>query len=130
MGVLKQIFTWWDGATIGTALFTRRHGKRVGADDQGNIYFRSKKADAGRERRWVIYQGANDASRIPPEWYSWLHHQIEGLPDEALPPVRSFEKPAIPNATGTPAAYRPPGALERGGHRAAATGDYQAWTPD
>ena len=27
-------------------------------------------------------------------------------------------------------AYRPQGALERGGKRAAATGDYEAWTPD
>jgi NADH:ubiquinone oxidoreductase subunit len=35
-----------------------------------------------------------------------------------------------PNATGTPKAYRPQGALERGGRRAAATGDYEAWTPD
>ena len=34
-----------------------------------------------------------------------------------------------PNATGTPAAYRPQGALERGGRRARADGDYEAWVP-
>ena len=126
MGVLKKIFTWWDGATIGTALFTRRNGRQVGTDHLGNIYYQSKKDG----RRWVIYNGANDASRIPPEWYSWIHHQIDGHPDEALPPVRKFEKPATPNLTGTNLAYMPPGALERGGHRAAASGDYQAWTPE
>ena len=126
MGLLKKIFTWWEGATIGTALHIWRKGERVGTDAAGNIYYRSKKGN----RRWVVYKGANDASRIPPEWFSWMHHQIEGLPDEALPPVRKFEKPATPNLTGTSAAYRPSGALERGGQRQAASGDYEAWTPN
>ena len=31
--------------------------------------------------------------------------------------------------TGTNRAYLPAGALERGGNRAAATGDYEAWSP-
>ena len=126
MGLLKSIFTWWDGATIGTALHTRRSGARVGDDAAGNVYYRGKKDG----RRWVIYAGGNDSSRIPPEWFSWLHHQIEGVPDEALPPVRAFEKAPTPNLTGTATAYRPAGALERGGRHAAATGDYQAWTPE
>lgn len=126
MGLLKQIFTWWDGATIGTALFTRRHGTRVGTDGLGNVYYQGKK----NGRRWVIYNGANDVSRIPPEWYSWMNFHIDGHPDDALPPAPKFLKPATPNLTGTPQAYRPAGAMERGGHRAAASGDYQAWTPD
>jgi NADH:ubiquinone oxidoreductase subunit len=126
MGMLKKIFTWWDGATIGTAMFTLLNGSKVGTDDYGNVYYRSKKGD----RRWVIYNGPNDASRIPPDWYAWIHHTIEGLPEEELPPPPNFLKPPIPNLTGTPFAYRPPGALERGGRRAPATGDYEAWTPD
>jgi NADH:ubiquinone oxidoreductase subunit len=126
MGLLKQIFTWWDGATIGTSLFTRRNGVRVGSDAEGNVYYQGRKDG----KRWVIYNGANDPSRIPPEWYSWIHHLIDGLPDEALPPAPKFLKAPIANLTGTPRAYRPAGALERGGRRAAASGDYQAWTPD
>jgi NADH:ubiquinone oxidoreductase subunit len=126
MGLLKQIFTWWDGATIGTALHIRRHGRKVGTDAQGNVYYGAKKGG----RRWVIYNGPNDASRIPPEWYSWLHHQIDAHPDEALPPPPKFLREPTPNLTGTPAAYKPSGALERGGQRAAASGDYEAWTPD
>ncbi|CAA9532369.1 MAG: NADH:ubiquinone oxidoreductase 17.2 kD subunit [uncultured Sphingosinicella sp.] len=126
MGFFGQIFTWWNGATIGTALHTRRHGNKVGTDSYGNVYYQAKKGD----RRWVIYNGPNDASRIPPDWYGWIHHQIEGLPDEALPPVRKFHKPPNPNRTGTAEAYRPSGALERGGQRAAASGDYEAWTPE
>jgi NADH:ubiquinone oxidoreductase subunit len=126
MGVLKQIFTWWEGAKLTTLLHVRRHCGQVGKDPLGNLYYASKKGD----RRWVIYDGANDPSRIPPEWYAWLHHQIDGVPDEALPPPPKFLKEPTPNLTGTPVAYRPSGALERGGQRQAASGDYQAWAPD
>jgi NADH:ubiquinone oxidoreductase subunit len=126
MGLLKRIFTWWDGATITTGIHVRRHGRKVGTDALGNVYYASKKGD----RRWVIYQGPNDASRIPPDWYSWMHHQIDGPPDESLPPPPKFLREPTPNLTGTPLAYRPSGALERGAQRAAASGDYEAWTPD
>ena len=129
MGILKSIFTWWDGATFGT----RRglSGKtRMGEDDLGNLYYEGGRDMHGRARRWVIYNGSNDASRVPPEWFSWLHHQIDDVPDRALPPVRRWEKPAVPNLTGTALAYRPPGSLDAGGERARATGDYEAWTPE
>ena len=64
MNFLLKLFTWWDGATIGTSLFSAMNGEQVGTDAQGNTYFRSKtkKTTDGRERRWVIYDGANDAS--------------------------------------------------------------------
>ena len=129
MAFLKSIFTWWEGATWGTRLFSRRHGASVGTDALGNTYFESKAPIAGRTRRWVIYDGPNDASRVPPEWFGWLHHTTDIVP-EALPPARPWEKAPLPNLTGTPAAYRPAGALERGGTRAAATGDYEAWSPN
>lgn len=128
MAILKSIFTWWDGATIGTRLYSRRNGRQVGTDRFGNVYLESKKATDGRARRWVIYEGSNDASRVPPEWFGWLHHQTDLTPGE-LPPVRAWEKDPEPNRTGTPHHYLPAGALERGGNRAAATGDYEAWTP-
>ena len=124
MGILGSIFTWWNGATIGTSLFMRRKGSQVGKDDLGNLYF-----TAGT-RRMVIYHGSNDASRVPPEWQSWLRGQIDDVPDKALPPRRPFQIPAQPNLTGTGDTYRPAGSLSRGGQRPAATGDYQAWTPD
>lgn len=131
MSMLGKIFTWWDGATLGTSLWSWLHGEQVGTDAQGNAYFRSKrKSGDGRERRWVIYQGANDASRVPPEWHGWLHGAFEGVPESNLPPAHIWEADYSPNATGTGTAYRPAGALERGGRRAAATGDYEAWSPD
>jgi NADH:ubiquinone oxidoreductase subunit len=136
MGILGKIFTWWNGATIGTWLNSARTGERVGTDHQGNVYYRARKRQAmdgpfpGRERRWVIYNGANDASRVPPEWHGWLHGSFDGVPESNLPPARIWEVAFTPNATGTRDAYLPQGALERGGHRAPATGDYEAWSPD
>ena len=127
MGFLARIFTWWNGATLGTKLFTRRHGREIGRDEMGNIYFVH---DKDPRRRWVIYEGSNDASRTPPRWQSWLRGQIDDHPDKALPPARKFEKPGVPNLSGTGEGYRPAGSLSRGAKRPAATGDYQAWTPD
>ncbi|MBO9602006.1 MAG: NADH:ubiquinone oxidoreductase subunit NDUFA12 [Novosphingobium sp.] len=132
MGILGKIFTWWDGATIGTLLNSSLKGELVGTDAQGNRYYRAKqpKHVDGRERRWVIYNGANDASRVPAEWHGWLHGSFDGVPESNLPPARIWEVEYTPNATGTAAAYRPAGALERGGVRARATGDYESWSPD
>ena len=136
MGILSKIFTWWDGATIGTLLNSAVSGELVGTDHQGNRYFRSRKPipagqpNAGHERRWVIYEGANDASRVPAEWHGWLHGTYDGVPESRLPPPRIWETDFTANATGTVAAYRPQGALERGGKRAPATGDYEAWSPE
>ena len=136
MGILGKLFTWWDGATVGTLFNSAVTGEQVGTDAQGNRYYRAKKRRAdGGERRWVMYNGANDASRVPAEWHGWLHNSYAdenggGVPESHLPPARIWEVDYTPNATGTATAYRPQGALEQGGRRAAATGDYQSWTPD
>ena len=130
MSILGKIFTWWDGATIGTHLWTARKGEHVGTDAQGNKYYRSRAKEGLRERRWVIYNGPNDASRVPPEWHGWLHGSFEDVPESFLPPPRIWEADYSPNATGTVDAYRPQGALERGGRRARADGDYETWSPD
>lgn len=131
MSFFGKIFTWWNGATLGTMLHTSLKGEHVGTDAQGNKYYRGKqKHGDGRERRWVIYDGVNDASRVPAEWHGWLHGSFDGVPESNLPPPRIWETDYTPNATGTAQAYRPQGALERGGRRAGATGDYEAWSPD
>ncbi|MDN3646268.1 NADH:ubiquinone oxidoreductase subunit NDUFA12 [Pontixanthobacter aestiaquae] len=131
MAFLGKIFTWWNGATIGTLLNSWRTGEKVGTDAQGNTYYRAKKTKEGaRERRWVIYDGPNDASRIPAEWHGWMHGSGDDVPESNLPPAKIWEVDYTPNATGTADAYRPAGALERGGKRAKATGDYEAWAPD
>ncbi len=129
MGILAKIFTWWNGATIGTSLFSARNGRSVGEDIFGNTYYQHKKADKGVDKRWVIYSGANDSSRVSPEWHGWLHGSYDEIPESHLPQPRIWEKEPTGNLTGTADAYRPAGALEAGGVRAAATGDYEPWNP-
>lgn len=126
MGLIKSFFTWWDGPTWGTRLFTLLKGKEVGSDAMGNRYYHSRDG----ARRWVIYAGENEATAVPAEWHRWLHKSTDLLPQEEALPVRAWEKPSLPNATGTPAAYVRPGALQAGGQREAATGDYEAWRPE
>ena len=121
-----MIFTWWEGATIGTALYSARKGRHVATDDSGNRYYESKKAP---RRRWVIYAGGNDASKVPAEWHGWLHQTVEDVPDQSLPPAREWEAPYTQNLTGTDEASRPAGDLEKGRNRASASGDYEAWSP-
>lgn len=127
MTLISRTFTWWDGATWGTWLHTRLRGEEVGRDERGNVYYRHSKDSA---RRWVIYPGDNDGSRVPPDWALWLRGTIEEVPSKALPVKRPFERPPAPNATGTMAAFRPDGALGSKSVRPASTGDYQPWTPD
>ena len=127
MGLFANAFTWWNGASWSTSLFSRRHGQEAGRDEAGNVYFRHSKDPA---RRWVIYSGANDSSRVPPGWNAWLRGTIDDVPDKALPQRRAFEQPPEANLTGSDQAWRPAGSIRAGGKRAAATGDYSAWTPD
>ncbi|MCB9963589.1 MAG: NADH:ubiquinone oxidoreductase subunit NDUFA12 [Rhodospirillales bacterium] len=106
--------------------------QKVGQDPFGNVYYKAKpRPGYKRERRWVLYKGVPEASAVPPEWHGWLHHQTDVFPHPDTPSFRRpWQKPHRPNMTGTTQAYRPPGHLLQGGHRASATGDYEAWSPD
>lgn len=131
--MLKKIFTWWNGSTIGVLNTIAKRAVLVGEDAFGNRYYQAKKiidGDANRRRRWVIYKGYADASKVPAEWHGWLHHTFEDSPVDAPLLRRSWELDHVPNLTGTPGAYRPKGSIARGGERASATGDYQAWKPE
>ena len=55
---LLQIFTWWNGQTVGTRFQIWRKGELVGTDEGGNRYYRMR----GGDRRWVIYNGPVEAS--------------------------------------------------------------------
>ena len=122
--VILKVFGWWEGPTIGTAFWTRRHGQRVGEDGQGNVYYRT----ADDARRWVIYNGAAEASRVPPEWNGWLHRTWDEPPTVRPLPHKSWEKPHVPNLTGTDLAWVPPGSILR--PQPVERRDYDAWTPE
>lgn len=122
---LLQLFTWWNGQTPGTRFFTWRKGLRVGEDAAGNIYYRERN---GR-RRWVIYNGLAEPSTVPPEWHAWLHYTVDTPPSEQDYTPREWQKPHMPNMTGTAGAYRPRGSILTPESRPRVTGDYDAWSP-
>lgn len=131
LNLLKLIFTWWNGATMGTHWTIWRAGQFVAKDEFGNKYYEERKARPGLiRRRWVVYNGLAEASKVPPEWNGWLHHTIKEAPSSAPAEVKPWQKPHLPNLTGTDLAMRPQGSLAESGVRPPATGDYQAWSPE
>ena len=124
LSFLKRLVTWWNGQTIGTQLFTARHGVRVGEDAQGNIFYRSR----DNKRRWVIYNGEAEASRVDADWHGWLHHTFDSAPSERPVAHKVWEKPHLPNLTGTAAAHLPAGSIRRAAP--ADRRDYEAWSPE
>lgn len=126
MSLLSEIFTWWNGQTVGTRVFTSRFGTLVGEDDEGNRFYRN----ADDSRRWVIYNGLAEASRVSPDWHGWLHHTWDKPPTEEALTRKVWEKDHKPNFTGTDLAYRPPGSVLRADTRPRVAGDYEAWQPE
>lgn len=124
-----QLFTWWNGNTIGTRFHTWRHGKRVGEDQFGNVYYEGGSDSEGRTRRWVIFKGYSDPTTIPPGWHGWMHHRTAVAPPSETYVEMDWQKPHQKNHTGSALAYRPKGSILRGGERPRVTGDYDAWTP-
>jgi NADH:ubiquinone oxidoreductase subunit len=123
---ILQFFTWWNGQTLGTRFWTWRRGEFVGNDEEGNSYYRER----GGNRRWVIYNGVAEASKIPPGWYGWIHHRIDTPPSEDKYQPREWQKPHEENLTGTRYAYRPPGSILRAKPTTpAGDTDYEAWSP-
>lgn len=127
MGILNTVLravTWWNGQTIGTQIHTWRHGVKVGEDAQGNTFYQSKDG----ARRWVIYNGETEASRVEPAWHGWLHHTFQDPPSEAPLRRKSWEKPHQENLTGSAMAYVPAGSIRR--EIPEERRDYEAWTPE
>jgi len=124
INTLLRTVTWWNGATLNTLIYTARKGVKVGEDDQGNVFYR----DRNNKRRWVIFNGECEASRVSPDWHGWLHHTYKEPPTEKPLVRKDWEKPHIENLTGTPLAYAPAGSIRRGAP--AERKDYEAWSPE
>ena len=101
--VLKQIFVWWNQQTLGTRIYTFLNGRFVGKDEFGNKYFENKK----KNKRWVIYSGEIDASKISNDWYSWIHFTKNKIEFKTNVKKHNWQKTHSENKTGTSQAYHP-----------------------
>ncbi len=128
MQFLKMIFTWWNTQTLGTLIWTRRRGELVGMDAQGNRYYRDRKGASinGKTRRWVIYNGDIESTRVDPDWHGWLHYTVDETPDEADYTRRDWHQPHQINPTGTKDAHKPAGPADTASY---ASG-YDSWKPE
>ncbi|QCO56799.1 NADH:ubiquinone oxidoreductase subunit NDUFA12 (plasmid) [Pseudorhodobacter turbinis] len=124
MYFLKRLLTWWNSQTINTQVFTWRKGQKVGEDDQGNIFYQT----ADGKRRWVIFNGEMEASRVSADWHGWLHFTWDEPPTKAPLLHKVWQKPHLENLTGTDAAYAPAGSLRRAAP--VDRSDYEAWQPE
>ena len=129
--VLKKffrfLFTWWNGITVGTKLYTYFNGKKVGEDYFGNFYYESK----DKKNRWCIYANESEASKISPEWNSWLRFITVASPkDNDL--TYEWQKVFNGNLTGLESAYKP-SIMRTSGSKEDLDNyqfDYKAWKPE
>ena len=100
---IKELLTWWNRQTLGTRLHTIFFGKLVGEDSFGNKYYENKK----RKKRWVIYNGEIEATKIPVEWYSWIHFIKNKIEEKHELEKYEWQKDHQSNQTGSYKAYSP-----------------------
>lgn len=119
-------------ATVGTTLHTLLHGRYVGRDEFGNRYYKERRNPKHRrQKRWVIYKGLAEPSKVPPHWHAWLHYTTDAAPIEGVE-VKKFrwQQGHLPNLTGTPHRYLPQGHVLKNAKRAPTTADYVPWKPE
>ena len=125
--LLQYLFTWWNGNTVGTKLHTFFKGIKVGEDYLGNSYFESK----DKTNRWCIYSNQSEASRISPEWNSWLRFITNTVP-KGKNITYEWQKRFGGNTTGLEGAYKP-SAVKLGQSKEDLENyqsDYKAWKPE
>ena len=127
MGILNTLLravTRWNGQTLNTQIFTWRKGVKVGEDSQGNVFYRN----VDDSKRWVIFNGEIEASRVDPDWHGWLHWTWKQPPTDKPLVHKVWEKPHQENLTGTDLAYAPAGSIRR--MNPVERKDYEAWSPE
>jgi len=100
-------------------------GRFIGKDDYGNQYYEERFLfikPLRRPRRWVLYSGEVEASKVPAEWYGWLHYTLESPLQK---PQYAWLHPHQANKTGTDEAYHP---IKKGRKDKTDKG-YEPWQP-
>lgn len=97
--------------------------QKVGVDLFGNTYYQQPRKGA-RPRRWVVFKGLAEGSKIPPQWHGWMHHIFDTLPQDQYGAPYDWQKIHQPNLSGTTLAYVP-----HGDRDATPLTSYEPWKP-
>lgn len=101
--------------------FIRFSSNKVGADEFGNEYYLHKSG----KKRFVVYKGIAEPSKIPAEWHGWIHYTTDLAPVKINTHKFSWQKIHLPNLTGTKGAYSPKNSTVKNTSAA-----YEAWKPN
>ena len=98
--------------------------KKVGTDEFNNNYFEERIKAPGNKvkRRYVLYHGIDEPSKVPSAWHRWLHYTTNKIPVNSEIHKYPWQKIHLPNLTGTKYAYHP-----KIGNKKTQT--YQSWKP-
>ena len=116
--------------SIGTIIYTLLFGKFVGKDEKGNKYYANSSDFLDKKtKRWVMYKGDIEASKIPSHWHAWLHKSIDLPPLEYKHKYR-WQLDHKENMTGSKEAYFPTShPLSKKYNSDKPQKDYESWTP-
>ncbi len=89
--------------------------KKMGQDEFGNSYYQNKSG-----KRFIVYKGIAEPSKIPAQWHSWIHYYHDIAPVNIRTNKYSWQKIHLPNLTGTKNAYYP---------KTKKSTPYQPWKP-
>lgn len=100
--------------------FIRFSSQKIGADEFGNEYYQHKNG-----KRFVVYNGIAEPSKVPAEWHGWLHHTTDVSPMKINTGKFSWQKIHLPNLTGTKNSYSPKNSTVK-----KTSSEYEAWKPE
>ena len=119
-----ETFTWWNNQTLGTRIYTFLKGKKVGIDEKGNKFYVHRN---NNKKRWIIYNGLMDASKVPALWHDWLHYRTDEIPNESDKNLNWY-KMHKENTTGNDDAYSPD--LSKNKDPKILKKNYEPWNPE
>ena len=114
-----KLLTWFKGKIVGTDIFGNRYYTER---------FLFKRTQKSPPRRWVIFKGKTEASKVAAEWHAWLHFTSDQTPDTVKRPVYDWQREHMPNLSGTKSAYLP--AAHPLKTKAGKAKHYSAWCPE
>ena len=104
-------------------LFIKFYATQIGSDKFGNQYCIGKhKNYLGQAKRFVVYNGIDESTKVPPMWHSWLHYVSDDLPRNGL--EHDWQQEYLPNLTATKYAHVSSGSVAQN------LKTYLKWTPN
>ena len=92
-----------------TIFIAKLSARLVGKDEFGNLYYEHNKnlTSVGKKKRFCIYNGTPESSRVPAVFHSWLHYAVDNINIGKFLPTHKWLKQHTINMTGTSMAQKP-----------------------